>query len=334
MKTKKGLIVWVLLLLAIGVRGQVLERQVIATTGGGTTAHSFTMGEVLISSQQLEVTVGFQQPAFLEAGEEPLGLQDITSQLNVYPTPTINELTINGDLFDLWYAKLIKIVKDKDNVLIRLINLLTKDIQIIYIVGNHDIHMLNFRYLKHPLWYFLKNVQRFPPFNKYVSLSLFNQLNGRQLKKLSIKENYKLKLGQRRFFVTHGHMFDLFTDRFKRLSVLLDKFNLILYFLNRLTLPIFNFKISVAAKKGMVSFAPAAKNIKKRCFKYIVDINKIRLPQTRFDGIIIGHLHWPEIIKQTGFTYYNSGDWIDSLSWLEIDFNGQVKLKKINQLLF
>ncbi len=100
MKTKKGLTVWVLLLLAIGVRGQVLERQVIAATGGGTTSHSFTMGEVLISSQQLEVTVGFQQPAFLEAGDEPLGLEDITSHLNVYPTPTVNELTINGDLFD------------------------------------------------------------------------------------------------------------------------------------------------------------------------------------------------------------------------------------------
>ena len=281
---------------------------------------SFKTHTVIISDLHLG------SPAFNESNS--LKFLDYLEQLN------FSRLIINGDLFDLWYAKLIKIVKDKDNVLIRLINLLTKDIQIIYIVGNHDIHMLNFRYLKHPLWYFLKNVQRFPPFNKYVSLSLFNQLNGRQLKKLSIKENYKLKLGQRRFFVTHGHMFDLFTDRFKRLSVLLDKFNLILYFLNRLTLPIFNFKISVAAKKGMVSFAPAAKNIKKRCFKYIVDINKIRLPQTRFDGIIIGHLHWPEIIKQTGFTYYNSGDWIDSLSWLEIDFNGQVKLKKINQLLF
>ena len=68
------------------------------------------------------------------------------------------------------------------------------------------------------------------------------------------------------------------------------------------------------------------------CFKYISDINKLKLPQTRFNGIIIGHLHWPEIIHHNGFTYYNSGDWIDSLSWLEIDEAGQVRLKRANQL--
>lgn len=243
-----------------------------------------------------------------------------------------NQLIINGDLFDLWYTKLAKIVREENGLLVKLVNLLDKDIKIIYLVGNHDIHMLNFKYLKHPLWYFLKNIQRFPAFNKYLPSMLFSQLTNRQLKNLSIKENHKLKLGQRHFFITHGHMFDLFTDRFKRLSILLDKFNLVLYFLNRLTLPIFNFKISVAAKKGMVSFAPAVKNIKKRCFKYLEDINYLRLSKTKFDSIIIGHLHWPEIIHHEGYTYYNSGDWIDSLSWLEIKATGEVTLKKLEQL--
>ncbi len=237
------------------------------------------------------------------------------------------QLIINGDLFDLWYAKLTSIVKQENDLLIKLINLLDKDIKIIYLVGNHDVHMLNFKYLKHPLWYFLKNIQRFPAFNKYLPNSLFNQLSSRQLKNLTIKENFKLKLGGRHFFITHGHMFDLFTDKFKHFSMFLDKFNLILYFLNRLTLPVFNFRISVAAKKGMVSFAPAVKHIKERCFKYLTDINRLRLPGTKFDAIIIGHLHWPEIIHRGDYTYYNSGDWIDSLSWLEVDWQGQVNLK-------
>ncbi len=241
------------------------------------------------------------------------------------------QLIINGDLFDLWYAKLTQIVKQEQTVLVRLIKLLDKDIKIVYLSGNHDIHMLNFKYLKHPLWYFLKNIQRFPPFNRYLPSSLFSRLTARQLKNLVIRENYKFKLGSQHFFVTHGHMFDLFTDRFKKISILLDKFSLGLYFLNRLTLPVFNFKISVAAKKGMVSFAPAVKNIKKRCFKYLEDINRLRLPGTRFNAIIIGHLHWPEIIHQADYTYYNSGDWIDSLSWLEINSEGEVKLKKIGR---
>ncbi len=265
----------------------------------------------------------------LHLGSSAFNRKKFLELLNYLEQLNFKQLIINGDLFDLWYAKLIKIVKQENDILVRLINLLTKNIKIIYIVGNHDIHMLNFRYLKHPLWYFFKNIQRFPLFNKYISLSLFKELTNQQLKKISIKENYKFKLGKQRFFITHGHMFDLFTDRFKRFSIFLDKFNLILYFLNRLTLPIFNFKISVAAKKGMVSFIPAAKNIKKRCFNYLININKFRLPQIKFNAIIIGHLHWPEIIHRHGLSYYNAGDWIDSLSWLEIDYDGQIKLKKI-----
>ncbi len=268
----------------------------------------------------------------LHLGSTAFNKKKFLEFLNYLEHIDFKQLIINGDLFDLWYANLIKIIKQENDVLVRLINLLNKNINIIYIVGNHDIHMLNFKYLKHPLWYFLKNIQRFPPFNKYISLTLFKNLTNQQLKKLSIKENYKFKIGQQYFFVTHGHMFDLFTDRFKRFSIFLDKFNLILYFLNRITLPIFNFKISVAAKKGMLSFIPAAKNIKTRCFKYIVDINKLKLFQNKFTGIIIGHLHLPEVDQQNGFVYYNSGDWVDNLSWLEINYSGKITLKRITQL--
>jgi len=266
----------------------------------------------------------------LHLGTSAFNKKAFLNFLNYLEQINFKQLIINGDLFDLWYTKLTKIVKQENDLLVKLVGLLDKDIRIIYLVGNHDIHMLNFKYLKHPLWYFLKNIQRFPAFNKYLPHSLFSRLSSRQLKNLSIKENYKLKLGQRYFFITHGHMFDLFTDRFKRFSIFLDKFNLVLYFLNRLTLPIFNFKISVAAKKGMISFAPAAKNIKTRCFKYLEDINHLRLPGIKFNAIIIGHLHWPEIVAHGDYTYYNSGDWIDSLSWLEIDREGKVKLKNIS----
>jgi len=86
-----------LLLSCMTVSAQQLHRQVIASAGNDDVSSSFTIGEVIVSSDNLTVTAGFQQPAFMDAA--PLGITDITGDLNVFPVPTKNVVTINGSAF-------------------------------------------------------------------------------------------------------------------------------------------------------------------------------------------------------------------------------------------
>jgi len=48
--------------------------------------------------------------------------------------------------------------------------------------------------------------------------------------------------------------------------------------------------------------------------------------QDQVDGVVCGHIHSP-IIRMIGHTaYYNSGDWVESLSALVEDFDGKIEL--------
>ncbi len=45
-----------------------------------------------------------------------------------------------------------------------------------------------------------------------------------------------------------------------------------------------------------------------------------------YDGVICGHIHKPEIREIDGITYCNDGDWVESLSALVEDLNGELRL--------
>lgn len=49
------------------------------------------------------------------------------------------------------------------------------------------------------------------------------------------------------------------------------------------------------------------------------------------DGIICGHIHQPAIRDIDGITYMNSGDWVESLSALVEDFEGNWSLLYYNE---
>jgi len=44
------------------------------------------------------------------------------------------------------------------------------------------------------------------------------------------------------------------------------------------------------------------------------------------DGVVCGHIHSPVIRTIESTTYYNSGDWVESLSALVEDFEGHIEL--------
>ena len=96
----KSLLPLGLLLFSSAISAQQLERQVIAAAGNSSDSHSFTIGEVIVRSDNLEVTAGFQQPTFMEDETPPVGITDITGEINVYPVPATNVVTISGTDFN------------------------------------------------------------------------------------------------------------------------------------------------------------------------------------------------------------------------------------------
>jgi UDP-2,3-diacylglucosamine pyrophosphatase LpxH len=45
------------------------------------------------------------------------------------------------------------------------------------------------------------------------------------------------------------------------------------------------------------------------------------------DGVICGHVQHPAIVKDEKIIYMNSGDWVESLSALVEDFDGEWSIK-------
>ena len=67
----------------------------------------------------------------------------------------------------------------------------------------------------------------------------------------------------------------------------------------------------------------------KQAVKYIDDYEQQLAEMAKYkgcDGIICGHIHQPAMKEIDGITYLNSGDWVESLTALVEDFNGEWSL--------
>ena len=50
--------------------------------------------------------------------------------------------------------------------------------------------------------------------------------------------------------------------------------------------------------------------------------------EDKVDGVVCGHIHSPAIHDFDGVTYYNSGDWVESMSALLEHDDGRIELLK------
>lgn len=77
------------------------------------------------------------------------------------------------------------------------------------------------------------------------------------------------------------------------------------------------------------SFATQVKMKSKNVKKYIKNYKLFMTNEARrnnCDGVVCGHIHHPEIETIDGINYYNDGDWVEHLSALVEDKNGNIKL--------
>ncbi len=206
-------------------------------------------------------------------------------------------LILNGDIIDGW--ALMRGSKERwkrhHTSFIKAVLDISIDTEVIYVRGNHDDFL-----------------------DRIVPISLSN---------VSLVNDYILESGSKRYFVLHGDIFDNVTTSAKWLSKLGDVGYSLLLMFNRS----YNF---LSKKFGMqyVSFASQIKQKVKTSVSKISNFeqNIAELARTkRCQGVICGHIHRPEIKLIDKIEYLNSGDWIDSLSALVEDFEGNWSLVRV-----
>lgn len=220
-------------------------------------------------------------------------VKEVSNFLKQY---SCNRLILNGDIIDGWQLKKYGEWKRKHTSFFRtLLKLIEEqDTRVIYLRGNHDDFL-----------------------DQILPLKLGKQFH--------IRRDYILKSNGKRYFVTHGDVFDSITTHMKWVAYLGDIGYTFLLWINKCYNRYRN-------KKGLpyYSLSQKIKQKVKMAVNYISDYEEklTELARSRdCDGVICGHIHQPAIREMgNGIIYMNSGDWVESLSALVEDHDGHWSL--------
>lgn len=138
--------------------------------------------------------------------------------------------------------------------------------------------------------------------------------------RLNILKDMILESGGLKYFVTHGDVFDSITSNMKWMAKLGDVMYNILLKINVM----YN-RIQSWRGKPYYSFSQAIKNKVKKAVSNASDFDQMLTDMARTkgcDGVICGHIHRPEDRMINGIRYLNSGDWVETMSALVEDEQG------------
>ena len=128
----------------------------------------------------------------------------------------------------------------------------------------------------------------------------------------------------KRMLVLHGDRFDGVIACAKWLAYVGDNLYTVILKFNQ----VFN---AWRARAGLPywSLSQYLKLKVKNAVSYITSFEQALAAEARrrgVDGVICGHIHKPEIRDINGITYCNDGDWVESLSALVEEMNGELRL--------
>ncbi len=203
-------------------------------------------------------------------------------------------LILCGDIIDGWVimrGKKQKWKRKHTDFIAAILDIAIKT-RVVYIRGNHD----DFLYRLMPLEF----------------------LN------ISVIEDMIYESCGKRYFVLHGDIFDKVTSNFRWLSKLGDIGYSVLLWYNK----IHNFW---RLRKGL-PYVSIARKVKDKVKNSVSSMSNYESQLTELarskgcQGVICGHIHRPEIVDMNGIEYLNSGDWVESLSALVEDWDGNWSL--------
>jgi UDP-2,3-diacylglucosamine pyrophosphatase LpxH len=203
-------------------------------------------------------------------------------------------LYIVGDFVDVWSLKRgIYWPQHHNDVIQKVLRAGRKGTRVVYIPGNHDEFVGGF-------------------LGDYGAVSVQSR---------AVHET----ADGRRLLVIHGHELDAVVQNSKWLAHVGDIGYSILL---RLNAPL-NW-VRRLMGLGCWSLSAAAKRSVKNAVNYIGAFEDavVRLAKLegRIDGVVCGHIHTPCIRQIRDLTYYNSGDWVESLSALVEHADGSIEL--------
>ncbi len=205
-------------------------------------------------------------------------------------------LILCGDIIDGWAImrgrKKGNIWGQKESDFVKLILDISLDTEVIYIRGNHDDFL-----------------------DRVIPTSIFN---------IKIRREFIHYSFGRRYLVTHGDRFDSVTTHTSWLSKMGDIAYSTMLWLNK-------YYNRSRLRRGLPyrSIAAAAKDFTKRVVSRMSS-HDTRIVNAAMDNwcsaVICGHIHRPEIKMIENVRYLNSGDWLESLSALTEDWDGNWSL--------
>ncbi len=203
-------------------------------------------------------------------------------------------LVLNGDIIDGWQLNRGSDWSRDHTRFLRLVlkRIEKKKLEVIYLRGNHD-----------------DILGRFLPM---------------QFGSLSIVEEFIHESPSGRYLVLHGDVFDSITKNFVFLAHLGDWGYKLLMSLNR----VYNQYRSWRGKE-YYSLSKAIKAKVKAAVNFVSSFEEkiAKLAEAReCTGVICGHIHTPADKKMGDLRYLNSGDWVESLSAIVEDFEGNMEL--------
>ncbi len=209
-----------------------------------------------------------------------------------------DRLILNGDIIDGWHLQKSgsgKKWKSQHTDFFKVIMKMMENFgtQVIYVRGNHDD--------------FLDNLAPLDFYNIKIVKDCIYESHGK------------------RYYVTHGDIFDTVTTKMRWLAKLGDVGYTFLLWLNK----VYNAR-RIKQGKPYYSLSQSIKNKVKTAVSYISDFEKELVNFARVkkcDGVICGHIHHPANTYYDGIHYLNSGDWVETLSALTEDEKGNWSIR-------
>jgi UDP-2,3-diacylglucosamine pyrophosphatase LpxH len=214
-----------------------------------------------------------------------------------------DRLILNGDIIDGWQLKKKSFGawKKQHTLLFRVILKMMENFgtEVIYVRGNHDDFL-----------------------DGLIPVDFYN---------LKIVKDFIHEGKRRRYYVTHGDIFDKVTSNMRWISRLGDAGYTILLHMNK-----YYNRYRRMRSKSYYSFAQSVKNRVKSAVSYISDYEKslVDLAESKHcRGVICGHIHQAENKHYGDVHYLNSGDWVESMSALVEDEAGEWSVVYYEQAL-
>jgi UDP-2,3-diacylglucosamine pyrophosphatase LpxH len=205
-----------------------------------------------------------------------------------------DELYLVGDIIDGWQLKRRWYWHQHHNdVVQKVLRKARKGTKVVYVAGNHD------EFARHFLGLAFGDIT-------IVDEAVHTTKQGKKL------------------LVIHGDQFDAVVQYAKWLAYLGDCLYSVALEANR----IFN-RVRRMLKMPYWSLSQYLKHRVKNAVSYINAFEEAVAHEAKrrgMDGVVCGHIHRPEIRDIDGVTYYNDGDWVESLSALVETEEGEMKL--------